>query len=514
MTKKADETYDFALSFAGQDRDFARDLAEALAANGFTVFFDENFQAMLWGKDLFKVLLEVYGKKARYIVLIVSEHYVRSPWTTWELLSALETRLRGRDDAVLPVRLDDTEVPSLPKGIGWIDVRRHEDRAIETLVGLLTAKKTSIAPAPAPVKRRRVLLLGSGGLLAALGTYFGASLFRRAEPGDERWRRGFESACFPVVNGDDVVLSLRDGSVVGLRQSDGVQSWRVDAGGVMTGPCTVIRGLVLASAATTQTEGRLTAIDTGGAVRWTLVTEGMPWRQSEAADNKILVGTSAGWVLSVDGRTGEVVERVRVSTQVNDVVELQGFVYSATDVDGLQVHLRGKQAWSRTTAGNVVGLATAANRIFLTVSNSRQRTGQVQALDAATGEIEWQHSIDAQMSTGPTLVRGQVLVPDILGVMHSLDATSGAVRWQQDVGAVSINRVTWDGDTLYVGTRRGLAVLDARSGAVKWTKNVTSAWPSDAYGGAQPVLGEKTVFLGYGDMQVSSKNGDVYAFVR
>ncbi|MEU7479828.1 PQQ-binding-like beta-propeller repeat protein [Lentzea sp. NPDC042327] len=507
------EQYDFALSFAGPDRVFARGLAEALKADGHRVFFDEYHQAELWGTNLFEKLLDVYGKRSRYVVVVVSRHYLDSVWTRWELRSALETVLQGRDDAVLPLRLDDTELPGLPRSTAWIDVREDGETDVELLTRLLAGKLA----AATPVRRRRVLALGLGGVaVAATGTYFGTRLFARAEPGSELWHRGFESACFPVVNGADVVLSLRDGGVVGLGQDDGAQRWRVDLGGAMTGPCSVVRGLVLAGRAMTQNRGRLTAIEDGGAVRWSLDTDGLPACHREARDGTVLVGTNTGWVLRVDERSGQVVEQVRVSRQVNDVVEQQGFVYSATAVDGVQVHADGKQAWSRTTAGAVQGLATDANHLYATVGITRQgaSSGQAVRYDAITGELGWQHSFDALVQAAPVVVRGQLVVSDIGGTVHSLDVESGAVRWQQNVGAAAQSRTTWDGDALYVGTRRGLAVLDVRSGAVRWTKDVTTAVPTTAHWAARPVLGDRAVFLGYGDMQTSSTNGDLYALVR
>jgi hypothetical protein len=48
--------YDVALSFAGEDRDYVRAVAESLRKREKRVFFDEFEKARLWGKDLYQHL--------------------------------------------------------------------------------------------------------------------------------------------------------------------------------------------------------------------------------------------------------------------------------------------------------------------------------------------------------------------------------------------------------------------------------------------------------------------------
>jgi len=67
MTK--DHTYDVALSFAGEDRTVAREIAERLRTAGYKVFFDEYEKATLWGEDLTIKLQDVYQHLSRYCVM-------------------------------------------------------------------------------------------------------------------------------------------------------------------------------------------------------------------------------------------------------------------------------------------------------------------------------------------------------------------------------------------------------------------------------------------------------------
>ncbi|ANZ40815.1 hypothetical protein BBK82_37340 [Lentzea guizhouensis] len=119
-------------------------------------------------------------------MVVVSRHYLDSVWTRWELRSALEALFGGRDDAVLPLRCDDTELRGLRRSTAWIDVRENGETDVELLTELLLGKLSS-----APVSRRRVLALGLGAAaVVTVGTYLGMRLFDRAEPGSELWHRG------------------------------------------------------------------------------------------------------------------------------------------------------------------------------------------------------------------------------------------------------------------------------------------------------------------------------------
>ena len=104
--------YDVAISFAGEDRPFARELAAAMQARDLVVFFDENERADTWGRSLTTRLTEIYESKAQYCLMLISQHYVRNAYTNLEREAAQARRLYDRD-YILPVRLDDSEVPGL-----------------------------------------------------------------------------------------------------------------------------------------------------------------------------------------------------------------------------------------------------------------------------------------------------------------------------------------------------------------------------------------------------------------
>src|SRR6185503_19148594 len=117
--------YDLALSFAGEDRQVAENLASLLVRDGIRVFYDSYEKAALWGKDLYQHLQGVYRDKARYCVVFVSAAYSRKLWTKHELRQAQARAFRERQEYILPIRLDDTEIPGLNPTTGYIDLRQH-----------------------------------------------------------------------------------------------------------------------------------------------------------------------------------------------------------------------------------------------------------------------------------------------------------------------------------------------------------------------------------------------------
>jgi hypothetical protein len=114
--------YDVALSFAGEDRAAVDRVADALTKRNIRVFrYDE---ADSWGNNLYEYLAEVYGKKAHFCLLFLSTSYAAKPWTIHERRHAQERAFLENREYILPVRLDDTEVPGILKTIAYLDLRR------------------------------------------------------------------------------------------------------------------------------------------------------------------------------------------------------------------------------------------------------------------------------------------------------------------------------------------------------------------------------------------------------
>jgi len=122
--------YDVALSFANEDREIVERFASLLKSKGIEVFYDQYETAELWGRDLVDHFVNLYGRKARYCVLFVSRYYPLKKWTNAERNAARERSLRDANEYILPLRLDDTDVPGITEATGYRDLRQHSLESI------------------------------------------------------------------------------------------------------------------------------------------------------------------------------------------------------------------------------------------------------------------------------------------------------------------------------------------------------------------------------------------------
>lgn len=138
--QQTNHKYQIAFTFAGDDRAIAQELADKLRAKGVTVFYDMYEQADLWGKNLYDYLADIYRNKARYCLLLISKHYAAKVWTNHERQAAQARAFEDNKEYILPVRLDDTEIPGLHPTIGYVDLRQvSTDQLVELVLRKLRA---------------------------------------------------------------------------------------------------------------------------------------------------------------------------------------------------------------------------------------------------------------------------------------------------------------------------------------------------------------------------------------
>ena len=176
----APRAYQVALSFAGEQRVYVREVARHLVARGVAVFYDEFEATNLWGKDGVEYFHKVFAEDARYAVMFISEAYVAKKWTRHERRSALSRAISANDEYLLPVRFDDTPVPGIPDTLQYLRAADFDPSALAVKIceklgiGSASAKLSDVAPPAAHAKVGEVtfdysacsgrFLIGSGPL--------------------------------------------------------------------------------------------------------------------------------------------------------------------------------------------------------------------------------------------------------------------------------------------------------------------------------------------------------------
>ena len=73
-----------AISFAGENRDLARFIADSLETLDVPVFYDERFEANFLGKAWSAQFKEISSAKSRLVLCLLDKHHKDKIWPTFE----------------------------------------------------------------------------------------------------------------------------------------------------------------------------------------------------------------------------------------------------------------------------------------------------------------------------------------------------------------------------------------------------------------------------------------------
>jgi hypothetical protein len=164
MARNIPQKFLVAFSFAGEQRDLVRSVAEAIEKilGESTVFYDEWFEHYIAGQDADTKLQEIYGERSMLVVVCVSEDYNNKPWTQTEheSIRALSMQVRSSQDKmerlrVLPLRVGDGNVSGIPSNAICPDIRQ---RAPELTAQLIVNRLRLIQPKTERAKLRPIYL--------------------------------------------------------------------------------------------------------------------------------------------------------------------------------------------------------------------------------------------------------------------------------------------------------------------------------------------------------------------
>ena len=100
--------WDVALSFAGAQRDYVGQVADALKERGVRCFYDADEQTRLWGKHLAEELPRIYAQESAAVVVFISNDYAGRDWTRLERRAAFSRAVAEAGVYVLPARFDNS----------------------------------------------------------------------------------------------------------------------------------------------------------------------------------------------------------------------------------------------------------------------------------------------------------------------------------------------------------------------------------------------------------------------
>ena len=145
-------TYDYALSFAGADRDVAEALYESLADRELGVFYDANEQSRILAANVEEYLAPIYKSEASYVVVILGPDYPKRIWTRFE---SEQFKQRFGENTVIPIWFADVDysVFDVSRTVGGLTIDRSADLApqvaqiVENLAERLAEDRAAAAAA-------------------------------------------------------------------------------------------------------------------------------------------------------------------------------------------------------------------------------------------------------------------------------------------------------------------------------------------------------------------------------
>lgn len=158
--------------------------------------------------------------------------------------------------------------------------------------------------------------------------------------------------------------------------------------------------------------------------------------------------------------------------------------------------------WVYPREGNlqpiVGGLVVAQGKVYFGCSD-----GMVYALDAATGDPEWEFQTGDKIWSTPTIDGDTLYIGSFDKKLYAIDATDGSKRWEFETGgAIASAPLVYD-NTVYIGSfDRYLYAVNAANGSLKW-KSMGGNWFW-----AKPIIYNNTIYAGNLDGKVYVLNDE------
>ncbi len=289
--------------------------------------------------------------------------------------------------------------------------------------------------------------------------------------GSDRW------VFFPVLIGDAVYATSREGTLVRLDAASGRQRWRSAAGS----PVSSGVGADADTVAVANEDGEVTAFDAAtGKVRWRARVSSEVLAPPAVGAELVLVRSLDNRVFAFDAKDGRrrwVYQRATASLILHapSGASISGDTAYAGFPGGKLVAIalsNGGQRWEATVSlprgstelervADVVGLPAVQGREVCAVAYQ----GRVACYEATSGRQLWGREMSS--ATGVSLDARYAYVSDDKGAVQALDRTNGQSVWKQDKLAYrSLTLPLPEGQSIVIGDFEGFVhFLSRESGA-------------------------------------------------
>jgi outer membrane protein assembly factor BamB len=255
---------------------------------------------------------------------------------------------------------------------------------------------------------------------------------------------------------------------------------------------------------------------------WTFTTGDSVETSPAVVDGLVYVGSDDGFVYALNATDGELIWKYNTYGPVQSSPAIvDGVVY----IGGFNSHAvfslnakTGALIWKSPTTSafpNAISSAVVANDlVYVAISNTGLYGGELLALDAATGHVNWTYVPRTFLGSGPTVYSGKVYLGVSSGIV-ALDAVSGELSWRYLATKDGPNPNHGDGE---YNSNSGLLVSDglvvfgsARQTAQAWNaSNGEFVWKGQIQGGP----GFNTPALANGVIYFSTTYGGVFGDVQ
>lgn len=151
----------------------------------------------------------------------------------------------------------------------------------------------------------------------------------------------------------------------------------------------------------------------------------------------------------------------------------------------------GTERWSRWADGRPTAPTVSGERLYVGTDRGTADGGSVVALDAATGDSEWEFATEGGVQASPTVADGEVLLAGDDGRITALHDADGSRRLTFRNAARALCGLAHDGRRLLLASLDGGAYArDPSDGRERWRFA-----PSIAVGGV-PAVADDTAYVG------------------